>query len=182
MKKASLVMLAIICYTQSYGQVLKNLGRGIKSDIEVRIRGKVIQQVDKAIDSALLKQRKNKREESEQPTNTRAKEQDSPDKSRKHTSNSSSINNPKKAEDNADDLKVTDGYVQLTLSAYEVFIGGTVIIQGYSLKWGNLKEVEITIKGPETNERRTSPLYDNNTFAEGFQPERSGEFIKGDWL
>ncbi len=57
-----------------------------------------------------------------------------------------------------------EGYVSLKLSANKILKGGTVMISGVSVMYGELKEVTVSISGPSVNESKKTSLKTDGSF------------------
>ena len=172
------LFLTLICILAlnaiSQSQILKRIARDVKNEAEWKVRSKTNQKVDQALDSLLTKkepEKKNTPAESSEQQNQKTTQQ----KQNKPTQQSAAVN--ASSRQSGEEMKMGDGYVTLFISVDEVWINGTVVIQGSSLKYGNMDKVKISITGPDTDEAKVASLYENNTFTDHFQPERSGDYL-----
>jgi hypothetical protein len=64
----------------------------------------------------------------------------------------------------------------MSVSANQVFQGGMILVTGTSVKYGELKSVDLRVQGPDTDEIETISLHENGTYTVGWTAEQSGEF------
>lgn len=134
----------------------------VKNEAEWKMRSKARQKTNEAIDSLLaVPQKKENR-------NSTSKQK----AAKQFVSTSSSANNTK--EENS---TIGEGFITLSLTATEVFKGGTVIVTGTSVKYGSLQNVKMVVsaKGEEDEEEELK-LSENGSFATGWDAEKPGEF------
>ncbi len=141
----------------TYCQILKKVLNDAKNQAESKVRSKAIQKTDQAIDSLLTPSEKKSSEKNK--TATPSKQPASA-----ATSNGES----------GEGMDVGEGFVQLSTSADEVFKGGTVVITGSSVKYGDLKTVKLEITGNGATESATLTLKEDGTFAGGWQAKEVG--------
>jgi hypothetical protein len=67
-------------------------------------------------------------------------------------------------------------YLQLQLSASKVLLNVPVIISGNSIRYGNFKDVVLTIIGPSANVSKNLPLTDSGAFKTVWQPSVAGNY------
>jgi hypothetical protein len=154
------VTISVTCHSQ----ILKKVMNDVKNQAEWKVRSKAMQTTDKAIDSLLTPQQKKeeKKSNSNQPTVKKASTA---------TSTTSSSSNS-----NEEGSTMGEGYITLSLSATEVFRGGTVLVTGTSIKYGSLQNVKMTVKGADVNDEEDLKLYENGSFATGWDAAQAGEF------
>jgi hypothetical protein len=156
-----LVYLCIgnICQSQIFKKVLNDA----KNNVESRARGKAIQKTNQAIDSLLTPDKKT---EGEKKKST-SKQPSSPSSA---SSGSSSNNGGETGSTTG------EGFIQMWTSADKVFKGGMILVTGTSVKYGELKNVEFNVKGPETDDNDKIDLAENGTFTVGWTAELPGEY------
>ena len=161
MKTALSLCLLVIFGTTAHSQVLKRVLNDVKSEAEWKLRSKARQKTNEAIDSLLAgpQKKENKNSTSKQKP------------AKPSMSASSSTTNSK--EENS---SIGEGFISLSLSATDVFRGGTVIVTGTSVKYGDLTKVKMIVTGNGNTEEKELKLYDNGSFAEGWDAEEAGEF------
>jgi hypothetical protein len=161
MKTALSLCLLVIFGATAHSQVLKRVLNDVKSEAEWKLRSKARQKTNEAIDSLLaaLQKKENKNSTSKQKP------------AKPSISASSSTTNSK--EENS---TIGEGFISLSLSATDVFRGGTVIVTGTSVKYGDLTKVKMIVTGNGNTEEKELKLYDNGSFAEGWDAEEAGEF------
>ena len=67
-------------------------------------------------------------------------------------------------------------YLTLTLSANKILLEDAVRISGNSIRYGSLKDVALTITGPQTNFSKTLPLTDSGAFKTTWQATVPGNY------
>src|SRR5262249_28901422 len=144
----------------------KRISTDIKNEAEWKVRAKARQKTAEAIDSVLSPKKSDKKKKADDEIK---------DQPAQRPRQSASVKSTQV--DKVEEMSMSDGYVELHVSATEVFKGGTVIIHGSSLQYGNLKSVQLMITGPGTSETSNLPLYENGTFTNAWQAEMPGEFI-----
>jgi len=162
MKIIQMIFLFLVIGNASYSQILKKVLNDVKNQAEWKVRSKATQKTDQAIDSLLTPKKEMEKKKENKNSNPQPQKQ------------IASMTVSQAGE--ADGMTVGEGFITLSLSAPEVFKGGSVIITGTSVRYGNLTEVKMTITGPATNETKTLKLYENGSFASNWQAEKSGEF------
>jgi hypothetical protein len=161
MKTVFSLCLLIVVSTTSHSQILKKVLNDIKNEAEWKMRSKARQKTNEAIDSLLAAPQK------KGSKNSTSKEKPA----RPSVSTSTTTTNSK--EENS---TIGEGFITLSLSATDVFRGGTVIVTGTSVKYGNLTKVKMIVKGNGETEEKELKLFDNGSFAEGWDAEEAGEF------
>src|SRR5215471_5639247 len=126
----SILLIPLLCITAitSYAQILKRVSTDIKNEAEWKLRSKARQKTAETIDSILSPNKGDKKKKTDNEIKNRPAQM---------PGQSASLNSTE--EDKVEDMSMSDGYIELYLSATEVFKGGTVIIHGSSLHYGNLK-------------------------------------------
>ena len=147
-----------ICHSQIFKKVL----RDAKNTAESRVRSKAIQKTNEAIDSLLTPSEKKPKEK-----NTSGKSE-TPKQNMDAGSSSGS--------ENGSQTGVGEGFIQMWVSADKVFKGGMVLVTGSSIKYGELKNVDFHVKGPETDDNDKIDLHENGTFTVGWTAEYPGEY------
>jgi hypothetical protein len=69
-----------------------------------------------------------------------------------------------------------NGYVRLNASTTNALVGCPVAITGFSVMYGNLKTVTLTIKGPAASATQTLPLKDSGSFSTTWIPAANGVY------
>ena len=152
--------LLILAVSTGNSQILKRLANDVKNQAEWKVRSKATQKTDQAIDDLLTPERKT----------TEKKSRSKQTQAKQNTSGSSTSQQEEEG-------TIGEGFITLSLSANEVFKGGTVIVTGTSIKYGSLANVKMTISGEGAeDEEEELKLYENGSFATGWDAERPGEF------
>jgi hypothetical protein len=164
MKTLFSICLIIIVSTACHSQILKRITQDVKNEAEWKLRAKTRQKTSEAIDSILSPKKKPEKKQDDKKTNSQ-----NTDIARQDATLSS-----KQSE--VEEMSMGEGFIDLSLSATEVFRGGTVIMTGTSIKYGTLSEVKVTITGEGIREEQKLKLYDNGSFAAGWNATKAGEF------
>lgn len=159
MKRILLILTLLLNGQLCHSQILKKIARDVKNEAEWKLRSKAQQKTNEALDS-LLTQPKNE--------NKKSKTKQKPAKQ------SAAVNTTAKEDD--EEMNVKEGFIKLSLSANEVFRGGTIIITGTSIRYGSLTNVKMSVSGEGVNDQEDLKLYDNGSFATGWDAEQAGEF------
>jgi uncharacterized membrane protein YgcG len=77
---------------------------------------------------------------------------------------------------NPPDKDSDSSYLSLSLSASRIITGSLVTISGMSIKYGNMKDVEMTVKGNAGTETKTIPLTDSGHFKTTWGTGMAGEY------
>lgn len=164
MKHILFSCLLIISCIACHSQILKKVLNDAKNQAEWKVRSKTIQKTDQAIDSLLSPSQKSDKKSSEKntPSGTGATDQTASSKS--------------SSGESSDEMTMGEGFVQFSLSADEVFKGGTVVVNGTSVKYGELKQVTMEVKGGGDTETEKLSLFGNGSFSTAWQSEKSGLF------
>jgi len=153
---ALLIKASVSCHSQ----LLKKILNDAKNQTEWKARSKARQKVNEAIDSLLA------------PPQKKAEKKSKSKQTQPNQSASISGSTAKNEEGSA----IGEGFITLSLSATEVFRGGTVIVTGTSIKYGSLQNVKMIVKGPGADEQEDVKLYENGSYAIGWNAEHAGDF------
>src|SRR5687767_11512081 len=151
-------------------QILKRIGSDIKNTAEHKARQKINQQVDKTLDSIVAKPQKQKNKKENSGSGTQTQPASHPSSTIKSTGSGPSVN-----QETGDEMSIGEGFVKLYVSANEVFTGGTIVLTGNSVKYNQLNEVKIEIRGP-LPDNKTLKLLPDGSFTGDWQAEQSGEY------
>lgn len=141
-----------------HSQILKKVANDVKNQVEWKVRSKATQKTDQAIDSVLAPRQKTENNKSRNDKNP-------------PISTSGKSTTASSAEENSG-----EGFVTLSTSAEEIFKGGIVVITGSSVKFENFNEVKMIVSGNGDSKTETLKLYENNSFAAGWQAEQAGDY------
>src|SRR5438874_2601580 len=165
MKWLILMLLSFSVNVTAHCQIFKKLGKELESDARWKVRMKANRKMDQAIDTVLAQPKKiiNKKDKSSEkkPSNDQSQSTGGGMNASVKTSN---------------DDGSSQGYVTISLSAYEIFKGGTVIISGNSLKYGSFTDVKLNIVGPAAIQNTSSPLNESNAYKKEFLATNAGEY------
>lgn len=163
MKVILSICLCMLAATVCHSQILKKVLNDAKNHAESKVRSKAIQKTDQAIDSLLTPDKK-----TEEKKSPKKQSSSTPSASASGSSSSSS---------NGEGSAVGEGFITMNVSANVVFKGGMILVTGTSVKYGELKNVQLRVKGPDTDETETITLHENGTYTVGWIGEQPGEFI-----
>ncbi len=131
-----------------------------KNHAEWKVRSKAIQKTDQALDSLLAP-----------PPKTEDKKSKSKQTPAKQTASGKATTQSKE-----EDSMIGEGFITMSVSANQVFKGGMILVTGTSVKYGDLKTVELRVKGPDTDETDAISLNENGTYTVGWTADQPGEF------
>ena len=151
MKSIFVICVMLVISSSVHGQILKKILNQAKNSIEWKTRSTVDQKINEAVDSLLSKPKK--------------EQTSAPGFDTTHTQTSAS----------PDQMQLKEGYVSISLSSDQVFTNDIVVITGSSVKYGNMKEVTISIAGPILK-NKTVALDDQNKYVTTFQPGEAGTY------
>lgn len=154
MLRILILCIALLLSYNVQSQILKKVGRQVKSDAEWKIERAARNKANEAIDSVanLPKKAKNKKEEKKQA-------QQQPDPAAKETAGPTG----------------SEGYITLKLSAPIISKGLTVTFSGESIKHDKWKSVVVKIKGPDDDEF-TANLNDSGKYILRYIPLEDGDY------
>ena len=174
MKRVLVLLLSFLLVTKGGAQILKKIGNRIKDDAAWRLSNKIDNEIRKGIDSIF-----------EMPKKTKGKN-NATASTEEIDKNSTADNQPKNKNEAGDntmaastekEMKPTDGFITLALSANTIFTGGTILINGESVKYKNLNQVEITVSGPSAKNVKTIPLADDGKYRTAWiAADKPGEY------
>jgi hypothetical protein len=162
MKAVFFIWLILIVSSTCHSQILKKVLNDVKNEAEWKMRSKARQKTSEAIDSLLAvpQKKENKSSSSKQK----------PGKTLVITSANSTNSNEANS-------SIGEGFITLSLSANEVFRGGTIIVTGTSVRYGSLQNVKMVVTGKDADDKEVDlKLYENGSFATGWDAEQAGEF------
>ncbi|MEO5562965.1 MAG: hypothetical protein ABIR18_06005 [Chitinophagaceae bacterium] len=165
MKLCLTLLFSLLLGSACEGQILKDLGRKAKEEVEYRVRRKAGQKIDEGLDKVLdlpkkIKINKKGNEPGTDNPNTSNSEKETKKGKKENKKTSGSSLDAK--ED--DDLVAKDGFITLNLSATTVFTGTAIRFTGESIKHKQYSNVEITITGPSTKDVRTISLSEDGKY------------------
>lgn len=150
------LLIGNICYSQ----ILKKVLNHAKNQAESKVKSKANQKANQAIDSLLTPNKK--------------KEEKKTNKNQSPTGQSASASSSSSS--NGEGSTIGEGFITMSVSANQVFKGGMILVTGTSVKFGELKTVELRVKGPDTDETNAISLNENGTYTVGWTAESPGEF------
>jgi flagellum-specific peptidoglycan hydrolase FlgJ len=159
MKIINLIIFLLFIGNICQSQILKKVLNDAKNQAEWKVRSKAMQKTDQAIDSLLTKPQKEKESKQEKK-----------DKNAETNPTTNSQN-----DSGQDQMQMKEGHVTVALSSDQAFGNDLVRVRGSSVKYGNLKEVTLSISGPIL-ENKTVYLNDNNIFDTALQFEQPGSY------
>jgi hypothetical protein len=162
MKIIFCITLCLLMENICHPQILKKVLKDAKNHAESKVRSKVVQKTDQAIDDLLEGDKKTEQKKSTKKQSTPAPPVSGSSSSGSGESNGGSNNG--------------EGFITMSVSSNMVFKGGQVLITGTSVKYGELKDVELNVKGPGVNETDKINLHENGTYTAGWTTNIPGEF------
>jgi len=170
--KYFLLVLFSFCLSQSHAQIFRKLGSKVKRDAEWRVQSKADQTINKGLDSLIASPKKS----SDNKSSTKSNETKvAPAEPSKPGPNVSSNVNATPTQD--DDMEPKDGFITIQLSTTNLFAGGTLLINGESVKYKSLSQVEVSVTGPSTKDIKSVPLTADGKFNTGwYATDQAGEY------
>lgn len=144
-----------------FSQILKKVVNDAKNEAEWKVRLKARQKTSEAIDSILSPKKNNEKKKEDAKTSS----------PQRQTAAGSTSSQPK-----ADEMNIGEGFIDLSVSATEIFRGGTIVITGRSIRYQSLNVVKLLITGEGVSESQELKLYEDGSFAAGWNAEKAGEF------
>jgi hypothetical protein len=146
MQRIVIICVVLLLSASAQSQILKKIGRQVKSDTEWKIERAARNKANQAIDSIanLPKKGKTKKEEKKQSQQTEA--------------------TTKKESGETADPNDSEGYITLKLSTPVTSKGLYVTFSGESIKHDKWKTVSVVIKGPGDKETMTANLNDSGKY------------------
>ena len=174
MKQVLLLLLLFLLVTKGGAQILKKIANRIKDDAAWRVSNKIDNEIRKGVDSLFEMPKKMK---GKNTTKASTEEIDKNNTANKQPKNEDTAGNNTMAAPTEKEMKPTDGFITLVLSANTIFTGGTILINGESVKYKNLNQVEITVSGPSTNNIKNVSLAEDGKYRTGWiAADRAGEY------
>ena len=152
MKQLWLLLLSFLLMMKGEAQILKKIVTRIKDDAAWRVSNKIDNEIRKGVDSIFEMPKKNKVKKNGNNTTASVDEIDKNNTAGQQSKNKNAADNNTIAASAEKEMKPTDGFITLALSANTVFTGGTILINGESVKYKNLNQVEITVSGSSTKD------------------------------
>ncbi|HEX7846342.1 MAG TPA: hypothetical protein VF476_11130 [Chitinophagaceae bacterium] len=159
MKIIYCIAFCLLTGTICHSQILKKVLKDAKNEAESKVRSKARQKTSDALDSLLTPSREEgKKSKQKQPSSQ-------PSGSAGASSNGG-----------GEGSTMGEGFISMYVSSNQVFKGGMILVTGTSVKYGELKNVELRVKGPDTDETDMITLNQNGTYTVGWTAEQTGEF------
>ncbi len=174
MKTFLLLLFSCLLLPDGDAQILKQIGTRIKENAEWRAQQKTNQKIDQGLDSLIAVPKKIIDKKKSTKNKTENKEEQNQNNNSSKTKNAPAN---LKATAPADDLKPTDGYVTLKLSADKIFTGGFISISGESILYKNYKQVQIKVTGPSPADVRNVSLTTGGKYiVDWIAQDKTGEY------
>ena len=177
MKQVFVLLLSFLLVTKGESQILKKIGNRIKDDVAWRLSNKIDNEIRKGVDSIfeMPKKNKNKKNANNSKASSEEIDKNKPDTDQQKNINTAANNTMAAATEK--EMKPTDGFITLTLSANTIFTGGSLRISGESIMYKDYKQVEIKITGPTTTDNRNIFLNaDGKYFVDWIASEKTGDY------
>ncbi len=177
MKQVWVLLVSFLLVTKGGAQILKKIGERIKNDAAWRVSNKVDNEIRKGVDSLFEMPKKINNKKTPNNTKASTEEIDRTNTANDQSQNNKAAGNNTVAASTEEDMKPTDGFVTLVLSANTIFTGGTILINGESVKYKNLTQVEITVSGPSAKDVKAIPLADDGKYRTAWiAADKPGEY------
>lgn len=174
MKQLLLLLLSFLLVTKGGAQILKKIANRIKDDAAWRVSNKIDNEVRKGVDSLFEMPKKMKGKNNAKASTEEIDKKSTTDNQSKNKNEA--VDNTMAASTEKE-MKPVDGFITLVLSANTIFTGGTILINGESVKYKNLNQVEITVTGPSTNNIKNVSLAEDGKYRTGWiAADRAGEY------
>ena len=177
MKQVFVLLLSFLLVFKGGAQILKKIGNRIKDDAAWRLSNKIDNEIRKGVDSIfeMPKKNKNKKNANNSKASSEEIDKNKPDTDQQKNINTAANNTMAAATEK--EMKPTDGFITLTLSANTIFTGGSLRISGESIMYKDYKQVEIKITGPITTDNRNIFLNaDGKYFIDWIASEKTGDY------
>jgi hypothetical protein len=171
MKTIYFISICLLTANICQSQILRRIGNDIKNQAEWKVRSKAMEKTNQAIDSLLSPDK----QEGEKKEGKKSKAKQSSSQPAATASTSSSSASSGSGEGSGESTQ-GEGFITMNLSSNLVFKGGQVLITGTSVKYGELKNVELHVKGDGVNETDKIDLHENGTYTAGWTTNIPGEF------
>ena len=177
MKQAFVLLLSFLLVTKGGAQILKKIGTRIKDGASWRVSNKIDNEIRKGVDSIFEMPKKIKDKKKANNSKASSEEIDKNNVGNNQQKNINTAGNNTMAAATEKEMKPTDGFITLTLSATTIFTGGTISINGESVKYKNLNQVEITVSGPSANDTKNIPLANDGKYRTAWiAADKAGEY------
>jgi hypothetical protein len=174
MKQILVLLLSFLFVTNGEAQILKKIGDRIKNDANQRVSNKIDNEIRKGVDSIFEMPKKNRNKNNAKAS---TEEIDKGSTVNNLSKNENAPENNTMAASAEKDMKPTDGFITLTLSANTIFTGGYLRISGQSIIHKDFNQVEIKVTGPSVTDVRNIPLNaDGNYFADWIASDKTGDY------
>jgi hypothetical protein len=174
LKQVLVLLISLLVVTKGGAQILKKIVNRIKDDAAWRVSNKVDNEIRKGVDSIFEMPKKMKGKNGAKASTEEIDKTSTADNQPKNENTAGNITIAASAEK---EMKPTDGFVTLVLSANTIFTGGTILINGESVKYKNLNQVEITVSGPSANDIKNIPLADDGKYMTAWiAADKPGEY------
>ncbi len=177
MKQTFVLLLSFLLVTKGGTQIFKKIANRIKDDAAWRLSNKIDNEIRKGVDSIfeMPKKIKNKKNANNSKASSEEIDKNNAGNDPQKSINTAANNTMAAAAEK--EMKPTDGFITLTLSANTIFTGGIISINGESVKYKNLNQVEITVSGPSANDIKNIPLADDGKYRTAWiAADKAGEY------
>ena len=177
MKQVFVLLLSFLLVFKGEAQILKKIGNRIKDDAAWRLSNKIDNEIRKGVDSIFEMPKKIKNKKNANNSKASSEEIDKNNASSDQQKNINPAANNTMAAATEKEMKPTDGFITLTLSANTIFTSGTLRISGQSIMYKDYKQVEIKVTGPSTSDTRNISLdADGKYVADWIASEKTGDY------
>ena len=177
MKQVLVLMLSFLFVIKAEAQILKKIVTRIKDDAAWRVSNKIDNEIRKGVDSIFEMPKKNKAKKNANNATASVEEIDKKNAAGDQPKNKNAAGNNTIAASTEKEMKPTDGFITLALSANTIFTGGSIRISGQGILYKDYKQVEIKVTGPSITDTRNIPLNaEGKYFADWIAPEKTGDY------
>ena len=177
MKKLQITILFLCFSAMCHAQLLREITEQIKETAKSKVKQKIDNGVNNAIDSASagVKKAVKKKNKKEKVVEEKVAEE-KPNEETNNSDEAATTNDNKSAATQSEGPTSKEGFITLELSNNKIFIGGSITINGESLVYKGLTDVEININGPKTNETKKIALDKDGKFTAIWNATKIGKF------
>ena len=178
MKQVLLLLLSFLLVTKGGAQILKKIANRIKDDAAWRVSNKIDNEIRKGVDSIFEMPKKMKGKNTAKASTEEIDKNNTADKQPK---NENAAGDNTMAAPIEKEMKPTDGFITLSLSANKAYTGFGIIIgiriSGESVKYKNFNKVQVVVTGPSTNDVRQLQMDADGKFFTDWNPtDITGDF------
>lgn len=177
MKQIIILLLSILLVKKGGSQIFKKVGTRIKNDANQHISNKIDNEIRKGVDSIYEMPKKSKDKNNATSPIASTGEIKSNNTTKPQQKNENAAVNNKADTSIEKEMKPTDGFITLNLSANTIFTGGYLRISGQSIMYKDYKQVEIKVTGPSITDVRNITLNSEGKYiVDWIASEKTGDY------